>query len=132
MREVSIYMATRRGNIEVGARTRLAEAKRLGRDHTRYIYIYITTDPTEAIAYANAASMLTASGQSLANADVQSAQRAYTRRTDSDTGGYDQQDNRQRPAKRRFAKKDGDGLLDPSCIFYWLVELIRGLARQRP
>ena len=37
-----------------------------------------STNLTEAIAHANAASTLAANAQSLANADVQSAQRAYT------------------------------------------------------
>lgn len=79
---VSEYIDTRRGSIGPEARTRLAEAKRqLEAAHARK-----STNLAEAIAYANGASTLAAHAQSLANADVQAAQRAYARRGDSDTG----------------------------------------------
>jgi uncharacterized membrane protein YgcG len=82
VRAVSEYIDTRRGSIGPEARTRLAEAKRqLQAAHDKR-----STNLTEAIAYANAASALAANAQSLANADVQSAQRAYTRRGGNDTG----------------------------------------------
>ncbi len=82
VRAVSEYIDTRRGSIGPEARTRLAEAKRqLQAAHDKK-----STNLTEAIAYANAASALAANAQSLANADVQSAQRAYTRRGGNDTG----------------------------------------------
>jgi len=80
---VSEYIDTRRGSIGAEARTRLAEAKRqlqIAQD-TR------TTNLTEAIAYANGAAAWAAYAQSLANADVQSAERAYSRRGGgNDTG----------------------------------------------
>ena len=79
---VSEYIDTRRGSIGPEARTRLAEAKR----HLQAAQDKKSSDPTEAIAHANAASTLAATAQSLANADVQSAQRAYTRRRGDDTG----------------------------------------------
>ena len=82
VRAVSEYIDTRRGSIGPEARTRLAEARRqLEAAHDRK-----SASLTDAIAYANGASTLAAQAQSLANADVQSAQRAYTRRADSDTG----------------------------------------------
>ncbi|OBK22724.1 hypothetical protein A5634_07055 [Mycobacterium asiaticum] len=82
VRAVSEYIDTRRGSIGPEARTRLAEAKRqLEAAHARR-----SSNLTEAIAYANGASTLAAQAQSLANADVQSTQRAYTRRADSNTG----------------------------------------------
>lgn len=82
VRAVSEYIDTRRGSIGPEARTRLAEAKRqLEAAHDRK-----SSNPTEAIAYANAASTLAAHAQSLANADVQSAQRAYTRRGGNNAG----------------------------------------------
>ncbi|KLO30315.1 TPM domain-containing protein [Mycobacterium haemophilum] len=79
---VSDYIDTRRGSIGPEARTRLAEAKR----QLETALEKKTTNLTEAIAYANAASTLAANAQSLANADVQSAQRAYTRRAGGDAG----------------------------------------------
>ncbi len=82
VRAVSEYIDTRRGSIGAEARTRLAEAKR----QLQAAYDKKSTNLTEAIAYANAASALAANAQSLANADVQSAQRAYTRRGGNDTG----------------------------------------------
>lgn len=82
VRAVSEYIDTRRGSIGPEARTRLAEAKRqLEAAHDRK-----SSNPTEAIAYANAASTLAAHAQSLANADVKSAQRAYTRRGGNNAG----------------------------------------------
>ncbi len=76
VRAVSDYIDTRRGSIGPEARTRLAEAKRqLQAAHDKR-----TTDLLEATAYANGASAWAANAQSLANADVQSAQRAYSRR----------------------------------------------------
>jgi len=76
VRAVSDYIDTRRGSIGPEARTRLAEAVRQleGAEANR------STNLNEAIAYANGASMLAAQAQSLANADLQAAQRAYTGR----------------------------------------------------
>jgi predicted nucleic acid-binding Zn-ribbon protein len=82
VRGVSEYIDTRRGSVGPEARTRLAEAKR----HLAAARDQKSANPTEAIAHANAASTLAANAQSLANADVQSAQRAYTRRSGDDTG----------------------------------------------
>jgi predicted nucleic acid-binding Zn-ribbon protein len=82
VRGVSEYIDTRRGSVGPEARTRLAEAER----HLAAAQDKKSTDPTEAIAHADAASTLAANAQSLANADVQSAQRAYTRRSGDDTG----------------------------------------------
>jgi hypothetical protein len=82
VRGVSEYIDTRRGSVGPEARTRLAEAER----HLAAAKDKKSTNPTEAIAHANAASTLAANAQSLANADVQSAQRAYTRRSGDDTG----------------------------------------------
>ncbi|OOK63893.1 hypothetical protein BZL29_8392 [Mycobacterium kansasii] len=72
VRAVSDYIDTRRGSIGPEARTRLAEAKRqlhAARDKR-------STNVTEAVGHANAASTLAANAQALANADVQAAQRA--------------------------------------------------------
>jgi chromosome segregation ATPase len=82
VRGVSEYIDTRRGSVGPEARTRLAEANR----HLAAAQDQKSANPTEAIAHANAASTLAANAQSLANADVQSAQRAYTRRSGDDTG----------------------------------------------
>ncbi|TAM72199.1 TPM domain-containing protein [Mycobacterium sp.] len=82
VRAVSDYIDTRRGSIGPEARTRLAEAKR----HLQAAEDKGATNPTEAIAHANAASTLAANAQSLANGDVQTMQRAYTRRGGSDMG----------------------------------------------
>lgn len=82
VRAVSDYIDTRRGSIGPEARTRLAEAER----HLQAAQDKSATNPTEAIAHANAASTLAADAQSLANADVQTMQRAYTRRGGSDMG----------------------------------------------
>ena len=80
---VSEYIDTRRGSIGADARTRLEEANRqlqAARDTK-------STNLAEAIAHANAASTLAAQSQTLANADVQSAQRAYARsQRGSDSG----------------------------------------------
>ncbi|QUR68190.1 TPM domain-containing protein [Mycobacterium spongiae] len=82
VRAVSEYIDTRRGSIGPEARTRLAEAKRqLEAAQGRK-----STDLSEAIAYANAASALAAHAQSLANADVRSSQRATTRRGSNNAG----------------------------------------------
>jgi uncharacterized membrane protein YgcG len=82
VRGVSEYIDTRRGSIRSEARTRLAEAKR----QLQAAYDTRTTNMTEAIAHANAASTLAAHVQALANADVQSAERAYRRRRGDDSG----------------------------------------------
>ena len=80
---VSEYIDTRRGSIGADARTRLEEANRqlqAARDTK-------STNLAEAIAHANAASTLAAQSQTLANADVQTAQRAYARsQRGSDSG----------------------------------------------
>ena len=84
VRAVSEYIDTRRGSIGPEARTRLAEAKRqLQAAHDKR-----TTNLLEATAYANGASAWAAHAQSLANGDVQSAQRAYSRRGGG-SGGND-------------------------------------------
>lgn len=82
VRGVSEYIDTRRGSIGAEARTRLAEAKR----HLQAAHDKRSTDATEAIAHANAASTLAAKAQALANADVVAAQRALARRGGGDTG----------------------------------------------
>ena len=82
VRAVSDYVDTRRGSIGPEARTRLAEAKR----HLQAARDKGTANPSAAIADANAASTLAANAQALANADVQSAQHAYTGRGGSDMG----------------------------------------------
>ncbi|WP_176357941.1 TPM domain-containing protein [Mycobacterium persicum] len=82
VRAVSDYIDTRRGSIGPEARTRLAEAKRqlhAARDKR-------STNITEAIGHANAASTLAANAQALANADVAAAQRAYTRQGGDNAG----------------------------------------------
>lgn len=82
VRAVSDYIDTRRGSIGPDARTRLAEAK-------RQLQAAADKKPTslaKAIGHANAASTLAAHAQSLANADAQSAQRAYTNRGGNDIG----------------------------------------------
>jgi uncharacterized membrane protein YgcG len=72
---VSEYIDTRRGSIGADARTRLEEAKR----HLQAAQDKRSADLAEAVAHANVASTLAAQSQSLANADVQTAQRAYAR-----------------------------------------------------
>ena len=82
VRAVSDYIDTRRGSIGPEARTRLAEAVRqlqAAQDKRR-------TDLNEAIAHANGAAMLASQAQSMATADTQSAQRAYSGQYGS-TGG---------------------------------------------
>jgi uncharacterized membrane protein YgcG/predicted nucleic acid-binding Zn-ribbon protein len=76
VRAVSDYIDTRRGSIGPQARTRLSEAVR----QLEAAQAKRSTNPAEAIAHANEASMLAAQAQSMANADVQAAQRAYTGR----------------------------------------------------
>src|SRR5262249_29887232 len=76
VRTVSDYIDTRRGSIGPEARTRLSEAVR----QLEAAQATQTTNLPEAIAHANGASMLAAQAQSLANSDVQSAQRAYAGR----------------------------------------------------
>jgi hypothetical protein len=83
VRAVSEYIDTRRGSIGPEARTRLAEAQR----QLQFARDKETTNLTMAIAYANAASAWAANAQSLANEDVQSAQRAYSRRRGGDDTG---------------------------------------------
>ncbi|MEE3063875.1 MAG: TPM domain-containing protein [Actinomycetota bacterium] len=82
VRGVSEYIDTRRGSVGPDARTRLAEAQR----HLEAAQAARSTNPAEAITHANAASTLAANAQSLANSDVVSAQRAYTRSSGGDTG----------------------------------------------
>jgi predicted nucleic acid-binding Zn-ribbon protein len=83
VRGVSEYIDTRRGSIGADARTRLEEAKR----HLQAAQGKKSTNIAEAIAHANVASTLAAQAQSLANADVQSAEHAYARRRGgNDTG----------------------------------------------
>ncbi len=82
VRAVSDYIDTRRGSIGPEARTRLAEAKR----HLQAARDKRSTNLSEAIAHANAASTLAANAQALANDDVRSAQRTYPRRGGNDTG----------------------------------------------
>jgi uncharacterized membrane protein YgcG/predicted nucleic acid-binding Zn-ribbon protein len=76
VRAVSDYIDTRRGSIGPEARTRLSEAVR----QLEAAQAKRSTNLTEAIAHANGAAMLAAQAQSMANADVQSAQRAYAGR----------------------------------------------------
>ncbi|SOX54988.1 TPM domain-containing protein [Mycobacterium ahvazicum] len=82
VRGVSEYIDTRRGSVGPDARTRLAEAQR----HLDAAHAQRSTNPAEAISHANAASTLAATAQSLANSDVASAQRAYTRSSGGDAG----------------------------------------------
>ncbi|HEX2212719.1 MAG TPA: TPM domain-containing protein, partial [Mycobacterium sp.] len=73
IRSVSDFIDTRRGIVGPEARTRLAEAVRqIGAAETKR-----STDPAEAVAHANGASMLATQAQNLANADVQNAQQTY-------------------------------------------------------
>jgi hypothetical protein len=73
---VSEYIDNRRGSIGPEARTRLAEASR----QIEAAQDKKPTDLSEAITHANSAASLAAQAQSLAEADVQSAQRAYASR----------------------------------------------------
>lgn len=73
VRSVSDFIDTRRGIVGPDARTRLAEAVRqIGAAETTR-----STDPAAAVAHANGAATLAAHAQTLANADVQNAQRSY-------------------------------------------------------
>jgi uncharacterized membrane protein YgcG/BMFP domain-containing protein YqiC len=76
VRAVSDYIDVRRGGIGPEARTRLAEAVR----QLQAAQDKRETDLNEAIAHANGAAMLAAQAQSMATADAQAAQRAYTGR----------------------------------------------------
>src|ERR1700722_2611695 len=73
---VSEYIDNRRGSIGPEARTRLAEAGR----QIEAAQDKKDSDLSEAITHANNAASLAAQAQSLAESDVQSAQRAYTSR----------------------------------------------------
>jgi predicted nucleic acid-binding Zn-ribbon protein len=73
---VSEYIDTRRGSVGPEARTRLAEASR----QLQAAQDKRATNINEAIAYANGAATLAAQAESLASADIQSAQRAYAGR----------------------------------------------------
>lgn len=73
IRAVSDYIDTRRGSVGPEARTRLAEARR----RLESAQDMRNTDVSGAISQANGAATLAAAAQSLAKADVQSAQRAY-------------------------------------------------------
>ncbi len=76
VRAVSDYIDTRRGSVGSEARTRLAEASR----HLQAAQDKRSTNVTDAIAHANGAATLAAQAQSLANADVESTQRAFAGR----------------------------------------------------
>ncbi|MBS4727137.1 TPM domain-containing protein [Mycobacterium sp. SM1] len=76
VRAVSDYIDTRRGSVGPEARTRLAEAHRA----LQAAQDKQSTSLTEAITHANEAAALAAQAQSLANADVEAAQRAYSAR----------------------------------------------------
>jgi chromosome segregation ATPase len=76
VRAVSEYVDTRRGSVGPEARTRLAEAQR----QLQAAQDKKSANLTEAMGHANAASTLAATAQSLANTDVQAAQRNYTGR----------------------------------------------------
>jgi uncharacterized membrane protein YgcG len=82
VRGVSEYIDNRRGSVGAEARTKLEEAKR----HLQAAQDKRSTNVAEAIAHANAASTLAAQAQSLANADVRTAQRTYSARSGDDTG----------------------------------------------
>ena len=73
---VSEYIDNRRGSIGPEARTRLAEANR----QLEAAQDKRSDAVSEAITHANNAAKLAAQAQSLADDDVQSAQRAYTGR----------------------------------------------------
>ncbi|HXO14266.1 MAG TPA: TPM domain-containing protein, partial [Mycobacterium sp.] len=73
---VSEYIDNRRGSIGPEARTRLAEAGR----QIEAAQDKKASELSEAVTHANNAASLAAQAQSLAEADVQSAQRAYTSR----------------------------------------------------
>lgn len=85
IRAVSDYIDTRRGSVGPEARTRLAEARR----RLDAAQAKRTTDVAGAISQANGAATLATAAQSLAKADVQSAQRAYYGRYGGGSGGGD-------------------------------------------
>ena len=74
VRSVSDYIDTRRGTIGPEARTRLSEAVR----QLEAAQAKRATALSEAIAHANGASMLASQAQTMANADVNNAQRSFT------------------------------------------------------
>ncbi|MCE9517291.1 MAG: TPM domain-containing protein, partial [Mycobacterium sp.] len=74
---------TRRGSIGPEARTRLNEAVR----QLEAAQSKKKSNISEAIAHANGAAMLAAQAQTLANNDVQNAQRAYMNRYGGGVGG---------------------------------------------
>jgi chromosome segregation ATPase len=76
VRAVSEYIDTRRGSVGPEARTRIAEAGR----QLQAAQDKPSTNISEAITCANGAATLAAQAESLASADIQSAQRAYTGR----------------------------------------------------
>ena len=76
VRGVSDFIDTRRGSIGPEARTRLSEAVR----QLQAAQDKRATNLNEALAHANGAAMLASQAQDMANADVQSAQRAYSGR----------------------------------------------------
>ncbi len=76
LRQISDYVAKHRDSIGAEAQGRLEEAKR----HLAAARTKQATDEREAIAYANAASRLAATAQTLANADVLAPQRPRRRR----------------------------------------------------
>ena len=76
VRSVSDFIDTRRGSIGPEARTRLAEAVR----QLEAAQAKKASNTSEAIQHANGAAMLAAQAQSMANADVNAAQRQYTGR----------------------------------------------------
>lgn len=83
VRSVSDYVDTRRGSIGPEARTRLNEAVR----QLEAAQSKKKANISEAIAHANGAAMLAAQAQTLANNDVQNAQRAYMNRYGGGVGG---------------------------------------------
>lgn len=76
VRSVSDFVDTRRGSVGPEARTRLAEAVR----QLDAAAAVRASNPAEGIQRANGAAMLAVQAQSMANADVQAAQRQYTGR----------------------------------------------------
>ena len=71
LRQISDYVARHGESIGAEAKTRFEEAKR----HLAAAHGKEASDPPEAIAYANGASVLAAQAQTLANADVLAAHR---------------------------------------------------------
>jgi hypothetical protein len=83
VRSVSDFIDTRRGVVGPEARTRLSEATR----HISAAEDKRATDPAEAIAHANGATMMANQAQSLASADEQNARRSYTGPYGGGSGG---------------------------------------------